>query len=138
MESQMDKDIIIRRLRDSVSTLPSLRVAYLYGSFLSCDDFRDIDIGMFIDNGPDNGPPLKYAANVGSILEEMLGFGHECDIKILNEEPVWFSYEVISTGMVLFTRNEDDRIEIETRVLIEYQDIKSMYDLFDREYLAQV
>jgi len=138
MESQMDKDIIIQRLRDSVSSIPSLRVAYLYGSFLSRDDFRDIDIGLFIDNGSDNEHALKYAANAGSILEEVLGFGHECDIKILNVEPVWFTYEVISTGMVLFTRNEDDRIEIETRVLIEYQDIKSMYDLFDREYLAQV
>jgi len=138
MDSQSDKDVIIQRLRDSVSSLPTLRVAYLYGSFLSRDDFRDIDIGLFIDSGPDNEHPLKYAANVGSILEEALGFGHECDIKILNEEPVWFTYEVISTGMVLFTRNEDDRIEIETRVLIEYQDMKSMYDLFDREYLAQV
>jgi uncharacterized protein len=138
MDCQMDKDVIIQRLRDSISSLPSLQVAYLYGSFLSRDDFRDIDIGLFIDNGPDKEHTLEYAANAGSILEEALGFHHECDIRVLNEEPVWFVYEVISTGMVLFTRNEDDRIDIETRVLIEYQDMKSMYDLFDREYLAQV
>ena len=134
----MDKDVIIQRLCDAISSLPSLRVAYLYGSFLSRDDFRDIDIGLFIDNGENKEYTLKFAANVGAILEEALGFRHECDIRILNEEPVWFTYEVISTGRVLFTRNEDDRIEIETRVLIGYQDMKSMYDLFDREYLAQV
>ncbi|MEI6294282.1 MAG: nucleotidyltransferase domain-containing protein [Methanomicrobiales archaeon] len=134
----MDKDVIIQWLQDALSSLPSLRVAYLYGSFLSRDDFEDIDIGLFIDSGPDKVHALKFVANLGTILEEALEFRHECDIKILNEEPVWFTYEVISTGMVLFTRNEDDRIEIETGVLIEYQDIKSMYDLFDREYLAQV
>jgi hypothetical protein len=138
MDSQMGKDVIIQRLRDAVSSLPSLWVAYLYGSFLSRDDFRDIDIGLFIDSGLDKEHNLKFAANVGAILEESLGFRYECDIRILNEEPVWFSYEVISTGMVLFTRNENERIDIETGVLIEYQDIKSMYDLFDREYLAQV
>jgi uncharacterized protein len=138
MDCQMDNDEIIRRLRDAIPSLPSLRVAYLYGSFLSRDDFRDIDIGLFIDNGSDREHTMRFAANVGVVLEEALGFRHMCDIRVLNEEPVWFTYEVISTGMVLFTRNEDDRIDIEMRVLIEYQDIKSMYDLFDREYLAQV
>ena len=138
MDGQMDKDVIIQRLQDALSSLPSLRVAYLYGSFLSRDDFKDIDIGIFIDNGPDKAHTLKFAANLGTILEEALEFRHECDIKILNEEPVWFTYEVISTGMILFMRNEDERIEIETGVLIEYQDIRSNYDLFDREYLAQV
>jgi len=138
MDGQMDKDAIIQRLRDTISSLPFLRVAYLYGSFLSREDFRDIDIGLFIDNGPDKEHTLKFASNLGTILEEALEFSNECDIRVLNEEPVWFTYEVISTGMVLFTRNENDRFAIETRVLIEYQDIRYMYDLFDREYLAQV
>lgn len=138
MDRQMDKDVIIQRLQDAISSLPSLRVAYLYGSFLSRPDFQDIDIGLFIDNESDKVHTLKFAANLGTILEEALEFHHECDIKILNDEPIWFSYEVISTGMILFRRNEDERIDIETGVLIEYQDIRSNYDLFDREYLAKV
>ncbi|MFA5331419.1 MAG: hypothetical protein WC342_03490 [Methanoregula sp.] len=39
--------------------------------------------------------------------------------------------------MLLYARTQKERIEFETQVLIEYQDIKSMYDLFDREYLAK-
>ena len=138
MDGQMDKDTIIQRLRVTISSLSSLRVAYLYGSFLACEDFRDIDIGLFIDNGPNKEHTLKFASIVGTILEEALEFSHECDIRVLNDDSVWFTYEVISTGMVLFTRDENDRLAIETAVLMEYQDIRYMYDLFDREYLAQV
>jgi hypothetical protein len=44
---------------------------------------------------------------------------------------------VISTGTPLCIRDEDDRVDFETAVLVEYQDLKFMYDLFDREYLAK-
>mgnify|MGYP001373323249 CR=1 FL=1 len=66
-----------------------------------------------------------------------LEFRYECDVRVINDEPVWFQYEVISSGRAVFVHDEDDRVDFETRVLVEYQDIKSMYDLFDREYLAQ-
>jgi uncharacterized protein len=137
MGGNVDKDVIIRRMRDILSSFPSLRVAYLYGSFLSRDDFRDIDCALLIDDGVGEEYFLKFAANVGEILKEALGFNHECDVRVLNDQPVWLQFEIISTGMPLYVRNDDDRIDFETNVLVEYQDIKSMYDLFDSEYLAQ-
>jgi len=135
---KMEKDIIVEKIRDVISSLPSLRVAYLYGSFLHRDDFEDIDIALLIDDGTGEGHVLEFAAKTGDIIEEVLGFSHECDIRVLNEQPIWFKYVVISTGLPLYVRIEDDRIDFETQVLVEYMDIKSMYDLFDREYLAQV
>lgn len=134
----MDKEEILMRMRDILSTFPSLRVAYLYGSFLSRNDFRDIDIALLIDDGSDEENNLKFTAKVGNVLEEALGFSHECDLRVLNDDPIWFKYEIISTGMPLYSKNADDRFDFETEVLIEYLDIKYMYDLFDRGYLAQV
>jgi hypothetical protein len=115
MGGLMDKEGIILRIRDVISSLPSLRVA-----------------------GPGEEHSVEFAAHVGNILEEALGFCHECDVRVLNDEPVWFKYEIINTGVPMYIRNEEDRIDFETRVLVEYQDIKFMYDLFDEEYLAQV
>jgi hypothetical protein len=137
MGTQGDKDIIIRQLSDMLSRLPSLRIAYVYGSFLSRDDFRDIDIALLVEGQPDGDFIQRYAAEAGDCLEEALEFRHECDVKLLNDLPVWLRFEIISTGMLLYVRDDDDRIDYETQVLVEYQDIKSMYDLFDREYLAQ-
>ena len=138
MEERFKKDIIVEKMCNVLSSLPSLRVAYLYGSFLHRDDFEDIDITLLIDDGTGEGHVLEFAAKTGDLIEGVLEFSHECDIRVLNEQPIWFKYVVISTGLPLYVRNEDDRIDFETQVLVEYMDIKSMYDLFDREYLAQV
>ncbi len=137
MGTQGDKDIIIRQLSDMLSRFPSLRIAYVYGSFLTRDDFRDIDIALLVEGQPDGDFIQRYAAEAGDRLEEALEFRHECDVKLLNDLPVWLRFEIISTGMLLYVRDDDDRIDYETQVLVEYQDVKFMYDLFDREYLAQ-
>ena len=112
----MEKDEIIRRIRHVLSSQPRLRIAYLYGSLLSRDDFRDIDIALLIDDesGMDNP---AFVARVGTLLEEALEFRHECDVRILNQSPVWFMYEVISTGIPVYVRTEEDRCDFETRVL---------------------
>jgi len=138
MEGQEEREEIIRTLRDVLATLPSVRVAYLYGSFLSREDFRDIDIALLIDTALDDNQMLAYAARAGDLSEKALGFRHECDVRVLNDQPCWFLYEVISTGLPIFIANADERFDFETQVLIEYQDMKYTYDLFDREYLAKV
>ncbi|MDD1701829.1 MAG: nucleotidyltransferase domain-containing protein [Methanoregula sp.] len=137
MGEPIDKSAIICKMRDVLSGLPSLRVAYVFGSFLSRDDFRDIDIALLAEDYQDKESFLKYTAEAGDRLEEALGFRLECDIKILNDLPVWLKFEIIRTGLPVYVKDENDRIEFETNVTVEYQDLKSMYDLFDREYLAR-
>jgi hypothetical protein len=132
-----DKEEIIRKMREVLPAIPSLRLAYVYGSFLSREDFRDIDIALLADDRNDQVSFEKYASGAGDRLEESLDFQSECDVRVLNDLPVWLKFEIISTGKLLYVRNDDDRIDFETQVLVEYQDMKSMYDLFDREYLAQ-
>jgi uncharacterized protein len=133
----MDKKEICRKIRAVIGKMPEVRAAYVYGSFVSRDDFRDIDIALLLD--PESaGDTLKYAGKTGDMIDAELGFGFESDIRILNDEPLWFQYEVISTGVPVFIRNANDRFDFETEMLIEYQDMKYNYDLFDREYLAKV
>jgi len=135
---QREKDAIIQQMNGVLSTLPSLHSAYVYGSFLNCSDFHDIDIALLVD-GRQIGEDLflNYAADAGDRIEKALDYRIECDVRVLNNQPVWFVFEVISTGRLLYVRDDDERIDFETQVTIEYQDMKSMYDLFDREYLAR-
>jgi len=137
MAGQEDKDRIISRIRDGIAGMPSLRLAYLYGSYPSRDDFRDIDIAVLVSEQITDQERMVLASHAKEILENEFGFLYEFDVRILNDEPAWFQYEVIRSGIPLFIRNDDDRIDFETRVLVEYQDIKFMYDLFDNEYLAK-
>jgi predicted nucleotidyltransferase len=137
MNGQEEKGEIIRQIRDAVALLPSLRVAYLYGSFFSRDDFRDIDIALLTGREIKSEESHAYASRAATAIEAAIGFRHECDVRVINDEPVWFRYEVISNGIPVYVRNEEDRINYEADLLVVYQDLKSMYDLFDREYLAR-
>ena len=137
MNRQAEKAHITRQIQDVLAGLPSLRVAYLYGSFLSREDFRDIDIALLVDRETGRGDVPSYASRVADMIEGAIGYRYACDVRVLNDEPAWFRYQVISTGNPLSVRDEEDRIDFETAVLVEYQDLKFMYDLFDREYLAK-
>ena len=137
MIRQADKDQITRQIQDVLSGLPSLRVAYLYGSLLTREDFRDIDIALLVDKEIGDGAAPSYASWAADLIEAAIGYRYECEVRVLNNEPAWFRYEVISTGTPLCIRDEDDRVDFETAVLVEYQDLKFMYDLFDREYLVK-
>ena len=137
MRDQQERENSMSRIRDVLAQLPSLRVAYVYGSFLSRDDFRDIDIALLVDEEVAKGDDPAYASHAADLLGQSLGFRPDFDVRVINAEPAWFRYEVISSGVPVYVRNEEDRIDFETGVLLEYQDIKFMYDLFDREYLAK-
>jgi predicted nucleotidyltransferase len=137
MSRKEEKEILMRQIRDTVAHIPSIRVAYLYGSFLSRNDFRDIDIALLTGPEIDSAGVPSYASRTATAIEAAIGFRHECDVRVMNDEPVWFRYEVISTGVPVYVRNEEDRIGYETDLLVEYQDLKYMYDLFDQDYLAR-
>jgi hypothetical protein len=62
----------------------------------------------------------------------------EFDVKILNYSPVEFQHEVLKKGMVVFSRDENRRIEYESKLISTYLDFKGMYEFLDRKFLARV
>ena len=135
---KVEKESRINRISEVLAIFPAVRVAYVYGSVLTRDDFRDIDIALFLDEALSDEDQVSAAEVVGFSLEEALSFSHVCDIKILNDAPVWFQYEVIRHGRPVYARTDGERFDRETSILIAYLDMKYSFDLFDHEYLARV
>lgn len=133
----MEKESRINRISEVLATSPAVRVAYVYGSVLTRDDFRDIDIALFLDEALSEEDQASAAEAVGFSIEKALSFSHVCDVKILNDAPVWFQYEVIRHGRPVYAKTDEERFDRETDILIEYMDMKYSYDLFDRAYLAR-
>jgi uncharacterized protein len=61
----------------------------------------------------------------------------EFDVKVLNSSPLGLQFEVIRTGAVVFSRDEERRIDFESELISAYLDIKEMYEFLDREFLAR-
>lgn len=75
---------------------------------------------------------------IASDLERCITPRYEIDLRILNDAPVEFQYEVVKTGRLLVSRDEGTRIAFEADVIAQFLDLKYLYDTIDRVLLARV
>ncbi len=110
-----------------LATRREIVVAYLYGSSVGSAQYDDIDIGLLLDE--EFSPSALYEAELAAELERRLG--GKFDVRVLNGRPVRFLFEVIKTGVVLYSSDENRRVEFEVRVMMEYYDMKYYFDRYD-------
>ncbi len=132
----MDRKVVLERIGQIVGNFPEVEAAYVFGSFLERDDFRDIDVALLISEKLSSYNALKLAMHIGSELDG-IKIGHDFDVRVLNNAHPEFKYEVVKTGIAVFSRDEQERFDYEADVISTYLDLKEMYDFFDREYLAR-
>ena len=105
-----------------------VKIAYLFGS--RAKDFAapgsDFDIGvLFKEDGSDL---LDKSFRLASEIQKF--FPAEADVRLLNNAPSLFKYEVISCNLPLYSENENERIDFEVRSVKEYIDDQHMRDIY--------
>lgn len=65
---------------------------------------------------------------------QVLGTG-EIDLVNLNQAPLRFQYNVIKDKRVLFCSDEKERIDFETRTIMDYLDFAPVRHAFNQEFL---
>ncbi len=135
----MDKSSFLADIGKIVAEMKEVDVAYIFGSFLDSDEFNDIDVALLLSEEPGLDPykSLKFSLKVAGELERQIKPKFEFDVRILNVAPVDFQFEVIRKGCVVFYSDESRKINYESEVISTYLDLKYMYDLLDKEFLAR-
>jgi len=133
----MDRKSMMARIGQIISNYPEVLAAYVFGSFLERDDFRDIDIALLLSGSFSSYKALKLALRIGSDLDLAIMPGRDFDVRILNNSHHEFQYEVVKTGLSVFSRDKQEQHDFEAEVLSTYLDLKEMYDSYDRKYLAR-
>lgn len=113
-----------------------VKIAYLFGSraknFSASES--DLDIGiLFKEDGSDLFNKSQY---LGVELQKF--FPAEVDVRVLNDAPSLFKYEVISSNLLLYCENENERIEFEVRSIKEYIDDQHMRDIYTRAVIDKI
>ena len=90
--------------------------SYIYGSFTE-GDFRDVDIAVYLN---DELESLPYELNMERRIEDAIAF--PADVRILNNAPLSFRFNVIKNGFLLFSTNEKIRCDFESLSIVEYHD----------------
>jgi len=104
--------------------------AYLHGSFITDARFRDIDVAVYLSDLPSS--PLQMELE----LENELGSAvrkYPIDVRMLNNAPLSFRYQVIKTGLAIVVRNDDGRCDFVEATFSNYFDFAP----FRKRYLKE-
>ncbi len=126
-----NKDKLIRNIRNILLTREEILFAYLHGSFLEENTFNDIDIGIYLKYLPSS--IIKYELSLETELMNKIR-GYIFDVRILNNAPLSFRYNVIRSGEILLSHDEDKRTEFQEQTVINYLDFLP----YRKRYLKEV
>jgi uncharacterized protein len=120
---------------------PEIQFAWIYGSFTRHEAFQDIDLALYISRMICDMDPYalyKLQMQVAREVEEKIISPVPVDVRVLNDAPVEFQYEVIKTGRLVYERNREQRTDYEADIISRYLDLRYLFDRMDQAFLARV
>ena len=128
----MRREEIEEKLRRALEKHPEVIFAYLHGSVLETEHFRDVDVAVYFDGSVKD--VLKAELSLAVELEEELGV--EVDVRALNDAPPAFRYRAVR-GKLLLDRNPELRFRFIEETVWEYLDYEPMERRMRKELLAK-
>jgi hypothetical protein len=121
----------IQKLKDLLAEEREVLFAYLHGSFVQADEFRDVDIGVYlVDSIARSIDRADYEISLSLRLEKELGL--PIDVKILNDAPLSFRYHV-SRGILFLDRDPSVREDFLQRTWSDYFDFLPLARIYLEE-----
>jgi len=120
-KEMMSKKSIAGNLKRKLSSRSEIIFSYIHGSFLDNYPFRDIDIAIYVDQEKINSQQaFDYSFQLSLDLSKEKGF--EIDIQIMNYAPLGFRHSVFKNGKLLFSKDENLRLNLIESASLEYID----------------
>jgi predicted nucleotidyltransferase len=90
--STKEKEVLAEKISDILKAKEYILFAYIFGSFVSGNGFKDIDIGIFISD-VEGKSPLKLELKLEGEIEPAIHM--PVDIRIINNAPSSFIYNIL-------------------------------------------
>jgi predicted nucleotidyltransferase len=109
--------------------------AYLYGSYATgvSHPFSDLDIGIYVE-GLDVKACLDLELSLALRIDQDLEHTLQTEVRILSHLPLAVIGSILSEAELIYSRNEDKRIEFETRVRTAYFDFLPVIRQYRKSY----
>ncbi|HHS96685.1 MAG TPA: nucleotidyltransferase domain-containing protein [Chloroflexi bacterium] len=135
----MDRIEALRRhIPEIVEDLP-VRLVYLHGSVArgEATPLSDVDLALVCDEGLSPRERLEVILRVSAELARRAGIA-EADVRVVNDAPLVLRGRVVCEGVLLYARDEADRIAYETRTRDEYFDFLPFHRRLQEAFLKNV
>ncbi len=129
--SRKDRERLIGKIAEIVGSKEHVLFAYIFGSFSTGGQFRDIDVGVYISDGP-GASTLNEELELEAELEEACRV--PVDARIMNRAPLTFVYNILKSGMVIVDKDRSKRSDYEGLIYKKYFDVQHLR----REYLREI
>lgn len=122
----MRKEKIINLIKEVLTKERRIVFAYIYGSFITAKDFRDIDIGIYLRNPVKN--PYVVSSDIKIDLSRLskkrgLKFtADDFDVRVINDAPFTFLKRVFEEGILIIDYDPELRTDIIERVSLKYRE----------------
>ncbi|MFW6284083.1 MAG: type VII toxin-antitoxin system MntA family adenylyltransferase antitoxin [Desulfosalsimonas sp.] len=113
--------------------------AYLYGSYATgcTHPYSDMDIAVYLK--PQSAKKaLDIELDLSLALDKALDHKIETEVRALNNLPLTFAGRIITEGLLLYCRDESERVEFEVQIRKKYFDFLPVIEQYHQEYLNKV
>jgi len=110
--------------------------AYLYGSFAAGNvhPFSDLDIGVYIDDVTDINY-LELELSLSLEIDAKIESGIRTEVRIINNLPLVVIGNIITEGSLIYSINENVRVDFETSVRKAYFDFLPVITTYQNTYI---
>ena len=112
---------VIEKITAVLRQETGIEFAFIYGSFLHEQQFRDIDLGLFVKGMPASDY-LDIELRFSQSIQDALSPSYPVDVKVINGAPLSFCFHVIRGELLLF-RDEEFLVRYMTRTARAYLDM---------------
>jgi predicted nucleotidyltransferase len=124
------REKLFMRLQDLLAGRDDVTFAFVFGSSLDQDEFRDIDIGIW--TGPSASPRL----DVELAAEASVALGVPVDVRRVNDAPTAFVFHVLR-GRPILVRDESLLATLMERTARDYHDRAPLVQRATRDAFAR-
>lgn len=136
---QLNLQQLEQKLRDFLSGVESVKLAYLFGSTARGGEsncLSDIDIAVLFDNAllrkeAFDPPQVELISELTCLLKT-----DNVDLVVLNDSPLLLTYNIIREGIILKS-DEPLRVKFETKVMSRYLDERYHIERHAKESLKR-
>ena len=122
----MNKEKLLNLLKEALLKDERVIFAYIYGSFVKEQSFRDIDIGIYVNNSEENSfvvsSDLKTQLSREIKSENMDFTADQFDVQIINHAPFTFLKRVFKEGILLIDHDPELRTDVVEYVSSKYRE----------------
>ncbi|NLO29648.1 MAG: nucleotidyltransferase domain-containing protein [Methanosarcina mazei] len=135
---QLNLQQLEQRLRDFLSGVKGVKLAYLFGSTARGESncLSDIDIAVLFDDAllqkEAFDPQVELISELTCLLKT-----DNVDIVVLNDSPLLLTYNIIREGIILKS-DEPLRVKFETKVMSRYLDERYHIERHTKESLKRI